>query len=119
LFCHWNGKCWYILWPFGIFYYHLVYYVVIWYVFTVLVYFYGFGTLYQEKFGNPAHVFRQSTQVQFFRVAVSDRAGSGLKISGSGWDWVGLGLGWGFTFWIGLFAGLGAYLVKLGSGSGF
>jgi hypothetical protein len=21
----WNGKCWYILWPFGIFYCHLLY----------------------------------------------------------------------------------------------
>jgi hypothetical protein len=28
----WNGKCWYILWPFG----NLV---VIWYIFPVLVYF--------------------------------------------------------------------------------
>jgi hypothetical protein len=30
---------WYILWPFGIFYGHLVYFMAIWYIFPVLVYF--------------------------------------------------------------------------------
>jgi hypothetical protein len=34
---------WYILWSFGIFYGHLVYFVVIWYIFPVLV----------KKSGNP------------------------------------------------------------------
>jgi hypothetical protein len=27
----WNGICWYILWSFGVFCDHLVYFVVIWY----------------------------------------------------------------------------------------
>jgi hypothetical protein len=27
-----NGRCWYILWPFGLFYGHLVYFVVTWYI---------------------------------------------------------------------------------------
>jgi hypothetical protein len=39
---------WYILWPFGIFCVHFVYFMVIWYIFP------RFGTLYQEKSGNPA-----------------------------------------------------------------
>jgi hypothetical protein len=42
-----NGKCWYILWPFGIFYGRLVQYVVISYIFPNLV------CLDQEKSGNP------------------------------------------------------------------
>jgi hypothetical protein len=34
-----NEKCWYILWPFGIFSGHLEYLVVIWYLyFQVLVF---------------------------------------------------------------------------------
>jgi hypothetical protein len=37
-----------ILWRFGIFYDHLVRFVVIWYIFS------GFGIMYQEKSGNPA-----------------------------------------------------------------
>jgi hypothetical protein len=40
-----NGRCWYILWPYGLYYCDLVYYVdiwylhimVIWYIFPVLV----------------------------------------------------------------------------------
>jgi hypothetical protein len=28
----WNGKCWYILWSFGIFYSHLEYFTAIWYI---------------------------------------------------------------------------------------
>jgi hypothetical protein len=40
---------WYILWPFGIgICGHLVHLMVIWYIFP------RFGTLYQEKSGNPA-----------------------------------------------------------------
>jgi hypothetical protein len=57
-----NGKCWYILWPFGVFYCHLVYFVAIWYIvwqFGIcnghLIYFSRFGMLYQEKSGNPEH----------------------------------------------------------------
>jgi hypothetical protein len=38
---------WYILWLFGIFYGHLVYFMVIWYIFP------RFGKLHQEKSGNP------------------------------------------------------------------
>jgi hypothetical protein len=36
-----------ILWPFGIFYGHLVHFVFLWYIFS------GFGIVYQEKSGNP------------------------------------------------------------------
>jgi hypothetical protein len=49
----WNGKCWYILWPFGINNNHLVYLrpfgslEVNWYIFPC------FGILFQEKSGNP------------------------------------------------------------------
>jgi predicted membrane protein len=38
---------WNILWRLGIFYDHLVHFVLIWYIFS------GFGSLYQEKSGNP------------------------------------------------------------------
>jgi hypothetical protein len=38
---------WYNLFPFGIIYVHLVYFVVIWYIFP------RFGKLYQEKSGKP------------------------------------------------------------------
>jgi hypothetical protein len=49
-----NGIYWYILWTFGlfkvfeIFYGHLVYFVVIWYIFPRV------GILYQEISGSPA-----------------------------------------------------------------
>jgi hypothetical protein len=43
-----NGKCWYILWPFGIFYGHLVFFVVLCHIFPTL------ECLDQEKSGNPA-----------------------------------------------------------------
>jgi hypothetical protein len=36
-----------ILQTFGIFYDHLVHFVLIWYIFS------GFGIMYQEKSGNP------------------------------------------------------------------
>jgi hypothetical protein len=32
-----NGRCWSILWPFGLFYGHLVYFKDLWYIFSVLV----------------------------------------------------------------------------------
>jgi hypothetical protein len=41
------ARCWYILWPFGVFYEHWVYFVVNWYIFS------RFGMLYQEISGNP------------------------------------------------------------------
>jgi hypothetical protein len=37
----WNGKCWYILLTFGIFYGHLVYFMAIWYILCPLGIFYG------------------------------------------------------------------------------
>jgi hypothetical protein len=33
-----NRKCWYILWPFGPFSSHFVYFMALWYIFHVLVY---------------------------------------------------------------------------------
>jgi hypothetical protein len=38
---------WNILWPFGIFYDHLVQFVFFWCIFS------GFGTMHLEKSGNP------------------------------------------------------------------
>jgi hypothetical protein len=48
-----NGRCWFILWPFGLFYGHLINYVTIWYILWLLVYFSRFGMLLKEKSGNP------------------------------------------------------------------
>jgi hypothetical protein len=45
----WNGKCWYVLWPFGIFYGHFVKFVVFGIVFPVLV-------CAAKKPGNPARI---------------------------------------------------------------
>jgi hypothetical protein len=39
-----------ILWPFGLFCYHLVNFMFFWYIFSL------FGMLKQEKSGNPASV---------------------------------------------------------------
>jgi hypothetical protein len=63
-----NRICWHILWPFGLFYAHLVYIMVIWSILWPFDIFYGhlvhfvviwyifphFGILNQEKFSNPA-----------------------------------------------------------------
>jgi hypothetical protein len=43
-----SGRCWYILWTFGLFCGHLMYLVY----FVVIWFFYPFGMLYQEKSGN-------------------------------------------------------------------
>jgi hypothetical protein len=51
---------WSILRPLEIFYFHLVYFVVILYIFP------RFGILDQEKSGNPAWHNRNSLNVQFF-----------------------------------------------------
>jgi hypothetical protein len=51
----------YILWPFGIFYGHLVYFVVIWYNFP------RFGMLYQEKSGNHAATVKLASAAPRFR----------------------------------------------------
>jgi hypothetical protein len=55
-----NGRCWYILRPFGPISGHFVYCVAIWYIlwlfgifYGYLVYFSHFGVLYQDKSGNP------------------------------------------------------------------
>jgi hypothetical protein len=45
---------WNILWPLGVIYGHLVYFVVTWYILHILVCF------DQEKSGNPAHILSQS-----------------------------------------------------------
>jgi hypothetical protein len=42
-----SGKCWYILWPFGIFYGHFVF------LWSFVAHISRFGVLYQEKSGNP------------------------------------------------------------------
>jgi hypothetical protein len=45
-----NGSCWYILWPFGLFYDNLVNFVAIWYILWL------FGTFFPiapKKSGNP------------------------------------------------------------------
>jgi hypothetical protein len=47
---------WYILWPFGILYGYLVYFMAIWYMYfmAILCYFLRtFGMLQKEKSGNP------------------------------------------------------------------
>jgi hypothetical protein len=43
----WHGKCWYILWPFGIFYGQLVSFGVIWYIFS------RFGMFEPRKIWQP------------------------------------------------------------------
>jgi hypothetical protein len=60
---------WYILWPFGIFYGHLVYFMAVWYIlwpfgifYGHLVYFPHFGLLYQEKSGNPVLIVHQTLE---------------------------------------------------------
>jgi hypothetical protein len=54
-----NGRCWNILWTFGIYYGHLEYIMDIWYILWKygifcgnLVHFPRFGMLYREKSGN-------------------------------------------------------------------
>jgi hypothetical protein len=51
---------WYFVWPFGILYGHLVFYMAIWYIlwpfgifYGHLVFFSSFGMLHQEESGNP------------------------------------------------------------------
>jgi hypothetical protein len=48
---------WSIFRPLKIFYVHLVYFVVIWYIST------RFGILYQEKSGNPVYNHNSSVEV--------------------------------------------------------
>jgi hypothetical protein len=46
-----------ILWPFGIFHGHLVYFMAIWYICWLVGIFFLLGILYQEKSGNPGSIF--------------------------------------------------------------
>jgi hypothetical protein len=32
-----NGRCWYILWPFCQFYIHLIYFMAIWYIYSIAI----------------------------------------------------------------------------------
>jgi hypothetical protein len=60
-----NGRCWYILWPLGIFYRNLVYICILWpfgILNDYLVIFPRFGILYKAKSGNP--VVRPSVSIQ-------------------------------------------------------
>jgi hypothetical protein len=70
---------WNILRPFGIFYRHSVYIVVIRYIFSLFVY-----VLYQEKSGNPAHkikAFRGSRQsCQIFLFTMYQNGGKYTKL---------------------------------------
>jgi hypothetical protein len=50
----WNGKGWYMLWPFGIYLGHLVYFWSFGSLVANLFIFHRFGKLCQEKSGNPA-----------------------------------------------------------------
>jgi hypothetical protein len=42
----------------GIFYRHLGYFIIIWYIFS------GFGIMYVEKSGNPAHEVNAKNQIK-------------------------------------------------------
>jgi hypothetical protein len=62
-----NGRCWYVLWTFGLLYGHLIYFTAIWSIIRTFDIFYGhlmyfvviwhifprFGISHQEKSGNP------------------------------------------------------------------
>jgi hypothetical protein len=48
-----NWRCWYILWPLGLFYGRLVFLCHLWWFVT---YFSHFGMLYREKSGNPTEM---------------------------------------------------------------
>jgi hypothetical protein len=49
----WNGKCWSILWPFGIYYGNSVYFMAIWWVSCNLVYFPLFWYIVSRKIWQP------------------------------------------------------------------
>jgi hypothetical protein len=54
----WNGKGWYILWPFGIYHGHLVHFWLFVNLMAICHLFPRFGTLCQEKSGNPGSPIR-------------------------------------------------------------
>jgi hypothetical protein len=52
----WNGRCWFMLWPFGMFYGHLVYFMAIWYMYLIsgnLEYFPPFWYIVPRKLWQP------------------------------------------------------------------
>jgi hypothetical protein len=68
------GKCWYILWPFGLFYGNLVLLVVIWYIFCMLL---------QEKSGNPGKKSRSDWFERFKLGLLSDESGFKALLQGA------------------------------------
>jgi hypothetical protein len=48
-----NGRCWYILWPIGLFYCHLVYIVAIWYILRIFGIFLRFWYVVPRKIRQP------------------------------------------------------------------
>jgi hypothetical protein len=48
-----NGRCWYILWPIGLFYVHLVYSVSIWYMLWLFGIFFPFWYVVPRKIWQP------------------------------------------------------------------
>jgi hypothetical protein len=54
-----NGIFWSILWPFGLFYGHLLYFVTVVFILLLFGIFFRFGLLHQEKSGNPEFVCRK------------------------------------------------------------
>jgi hypothetical protein len=78
----WNGKCRYIIWPFGILFGHLVYVISILYIlWTFGIFFRRLGILYQVKSGSPAHTICHHSRksVLEWNVALA-RGGQGLRI---------------------------------------
>jgi hypothetical protein len=49
-----DGRCWYILLPFGLFDGHMAIFYGFYFIYGKLVFFLRFGKFYQEKSGNPA-----------------------------------------------------------------
>jgi hypothetical protein len=57
---------WYILWPFGIFYGHLVYFMAIWYILWTFGIFCGnLGYFFREVFNVPKLQFRRFRRPDF------------------------------------------------------
>jgi hypothetical protein len=46
------GKCWYILWPFGIYYWHLGCFMTIWYILC------SFGTFFRSWYHVPRKIWQ-------------------------------------------------------------
>jgi hypothetical protein len=63
----------YIIWPFALFYGHLIYFTPIWYIFGTLVYFFRFGTLYHERSGNPGPRFQKWSTLRARKINIFRR----------------------------------------------